>query len=132
MKSDVKLPPVLLDKCYDAFVSQGFDPSALQDDVISELSSIGLNPEEEYLTPKGYRLDALVEVNGNEVGVEVDVPSHFIGRKPAGSTILKQRQVSKLEGIPVVSVPYWEWNELGKDSDKKQQYLRSLLGNHDD
>ena len=68
-----------------------------------------------------------MEVNGKKIGVEVDGPTHFIGRNPSGSTILKHRQVTNLDGIPVVSVPYWEWDKLGKDSEKKQQYLHSLL-----
>ena len=88
---------------------------------------MGLELEEEVLTKSGYRIDALVEVNGKKIGVEVDGPTHFIGRNPSGSTILKHRQVSNLDGIPVVSVPYWEWNKLGKDGEKKQQYLQSLL-----
>ena len=29
-----------------------------------------------------------------------------------GRMILKHRQVEGLDGIEVVSVPYWEWNEL--------------------
>ena len=103
------------------------DPSKLQDDVISQLSSMGLELEEEVLTKSGYRLDALVEVNGKKIGVEVDGPTHFIGRNPSGSTILKHRQVTNLDGVQVVSVPYWEWNKLGKNSEMKQQYLRSLL-----
>ena len=71
-----------------------------------------------------------MKVNGNRVAVEVDGPSHFISRRtrePTGSTILKRRQVPKLDGIPVVSVPYWEWDELKEDSNKKQEYLHSLL-----
>ncbi|KAL7537978.1 hypothetical protein ACHAWF_005954 [Thalassiosira exigua] len=60
--------------------------------------------------------------------VEVDGPSHFVDRKPSRSTILKRRQVAKLNGIPVISMPYWEWNELKKDREKKQLYLHSLLG----
>jgi len=101
--------------------------SALQNDVFSQLSSLGFKPEEEVLTKRGYRLDAVVEVKGKKIGIEVDGPSHFIGRKPTGSTILKRRQVTNLEGIPVVSIPYWEWDKLRRDSDKKQPYLRSLL-----
>ena len=83
------------------------------------------------LTQSGYRLDAVVEINGKKVGVEVDGPFHFIGRNPNGSTILKHRQVTTLDDIPVVSVPYWEWDKLGKhgkNSDKKEKYLRDLLG----
>ncbi|KAL7523151.1 hypothetical protein ACHAXR_000043, partial [Thalassiosira sp. AJA248-18] len=83
---------------------------------------------EEVLTKGGYRLDALVSVNGSKVGIEVDGPTHFVGRKPTGSTILKHRQVTRLEGIPIVSVPYWEWDDLEKDNVKKQRYLRALLG----
>jgi len=128
LKSNVTLPPSLQKKCCDAFISRVPEPSKLQDDVISHLSSIGLELEEEVLTKSGYRIDALVKVIGKEVGVEVDGPSHFLGRNPTGSTILKRRQVTNLDSIPVISVPYWEWNELKKDCEKKQQYLRDLLG----
>ena len=130
LKSNVRLPPSLQEKCYEAFISRVPEPSKLQDDVISHLSSMGLELEEELLTKSGYRLDTLVEVNGKKVGVEVDGPFHFIGRNPNGSTILKRRQVTTLDGIPVVSVPYWEWDKLGKlgkNSDKKEKYLRDLL-----
>eukprot|EP00985_Skeletonema_marinoi_P009300 scaffold4323_cov133-Skeletonema_marinoi.AAC.2 len=77
----------------------------------------------------GYRIDAIVEVNGKVVAVEVDGPSHFIGegRSPTGSKILKRRQVSLVDGIELVSVPYWEWNKLGEDRKKKQDYLRKKL-----
>jgi hypothetical protein len=87
-----------------------------------------MSPEEEVLTPSGYRLDALVEVNGEKVGIEVDGPSHFINQEPTGSTLLKRRQVITLDDIRITSVPYWEWNKCGNDSAKKQKYLRSKLG----
>ena len=79
----------------------------------------------------GYRIDAIVEVNGKAVGVEVDGPWHFIGnsRSLLGRTIIKRRQVPAIDGIELVSVPYWEWNALlGKDEVKRQDYLRELLG----
>ncbi len=107
LNSSVSLPLSLQEKCYRAFLSTVPRPSALSNDVSSLLSSIGLQPKEEVLTKQGYRLDALVEVNGKKIGVEVDGPSHFLGMKPTGSTILKRRQVTHLEGIPLVSVPYW-------------------------
>ena len=128
IKSEIELPALLAKKSHKVFISTVPRPSALQDNVISELRSIGLEPEEEVLTESGYRLDAVVEVDGEKIGVEVDGPTHFLGRKPTGSTILKHRQVTNLEGVALVSVPYWEWNELGKDRSKKQQHLRSLLG----
>jgi hypothetical protein len=125
IKSGINLPPALRDKCRQAFESQSYQSSRLQDDVISVLSSIGMSPEEEVLTPSGYRLDALVEVNGMKVGIEVDGPSHFINREPTGSTLLKCRQVNNLDDIRIVSVPYWEWDKFGTDRVKKQEYLRS-------
>jgi len=128
LESNIGLPSSLEEKCYEAFISTVPRPSALQYGVISELSSIGLQPEEEKLTKRGYRLDALVEMNGKKIGIEVDGPSHFVGRNPTGNTSLKRRQITALEGVPIVSVPYWEWDKFGKDRDKKQGYLRSLLG----
>ena len=77
----------------------------------------------------GYRMDAIVKVNGKTIGVEVDGPSHFIGkgRSPLARTILKRRQVPSIDGIKLVSVPYWEWGKPGNDEVKKQEYLRKLL-----
>jgi len=128
LKSDIRLPPSLRKKCRETFLSQLASPSRLQEDVTSVLASIGLQPEEEFLTKSGYRIDALVEANGKKIGIEVDGPSHFVCRKPTGSTLLKNRQVNTLDEIQVISVPYWEWNKLGKDGVKKQQYLRVALG----
>jgi hypothetical protein len=68
-----------------------------------------------------------VEVNGKKVGIEVDGPSHFVNQKPTGSMLLKQRQVNNFDGIRIVSVPYWEWDEFGKDRVKKHEYLHSKL-----
>jgi hypothetical protein len=127
IKSGINLPQALLEKCRKAFLLRLPQPSRLQDDVISVLSSIGMRPEEEVLTLSGYRLDAIVEVNGMKVGIEVDGPSHFINGEATGSTLLKRRQVSTLDGIHIISVPYWEWNKLGMDSAKKQDYLRTKL-----
>jgi len=126
LKSDISLPSSLKKRCYEAFISRVPRPSKLQDDVVSIISSMGLQPQEEVLLKSGYRIDAVVEVNG-QVAVEVDGPSHFIGREMTGSTILKRRQVAALDGMKVVSVPYWEWDKLNEDGEKKQQYLQSLL-----
>jgi len=97
---------------------------------VARLSSIGLEPRGEVLLDSGYRIDAVVEVNGKTIGTEVDGPSHFIGKggSSTGSTILKRRQVSSIDGIELVSVPYWEWDRFGSDVVKKQEYLRKLLG----
>ena len=125
--SNTGLPLVFEKRCKEAFTSAEPKVSALQKDVVACLCSIGLKPKQEELTERGYRLDALVKVNGKEVGVEVDGPSHFIDRIPTGNTMLKQRQITTVEGIALVSVPYFVWNDLGQDFNKKQNYLRSLL-----
>jgi hypothetical protein len=129
-KSRTGSPEALQDTCYRAFTSQSLRPSKLQDDVVDQLSFIGLDPKEEVLMDSGYRIDAIVEVNGKTIGVEVDGPSHFVGKSksPTGSTILKRRQVPAIDKIELVSVPGWEWYTLGKDQTKKQEYLRRLLG----
>jgi hypothetical protein len=129
LTSNIALPSSLEQKCYNAFVLTRSRPSALQNDVVFELSAIGLDPEEEVLTEIGYRLDAQVKVRGTKYGIEVDGPFHFFGsRNPTGSTMLKRRQVTALLGMPLICIPYWEWNENGNNSLKKRQYLRSLLG----
>jgi hypothetical protein len=128
-KSNYGLPTSLQSTCREAFLRDATTSSALQRDVVSELKYIGLDPIEEYLTPSGYRVDALVEINDTKIGVEVDGPFHFIGRTVNGSTKLKQRQVRALDNIRIISVPYWEWNELGNDRSKKQLYLQSLCTN---
>ncbi|KAL7538009.1 hypothetical protein ACHAXR_008216, partial [Thalassiosira sp. AJA248-18] len=127
-KGNTGLPPGFGERCYEAFTSTKPAVSALQRDVVSVLRSIGLSPKEEQLTQRGFSLDSIVEVNGQKVGVEVDGPRHFIGKKPTGSTLLKRRQIANVERMKLVSVPYWEWNELGQDHSEKQNYLCSLLG----
>eukprot|EP00985_Skeletonema_marinoi_P013377 scaffold6613_cov158-Skeletonema_marinoi.AAC.4 len=128
--SNPGLPVDLKERCYNAFISEEPTVSKFQDDVVAQLSNIGLDPKEEVLMGSGYRIDALVEVNGKTIGIEVDGPYHFIGRSksPLGSTILKRRQVPSIDNIELVSVPYWEWDEVGNDELKKQEYLCHLLG----
>ena len=128
-KCNPGLPEEFSDRCHEAFISEDPTISKLQQDVVAQLSSFNLEPKEEVLMDSGYRIDAIVGVNGKTVGVEVDGPFHFIGksRSPIGSTILKRRQVPSIDGIELVSVPYWEWNKLGKNKTKKQDYLRRLL-----
>ena len=124
-KSTMILPQSLQEKCYDAFVSQAPERFPLQDEVISELLSMGLKPEAT-LTESGYPLYALVVVDGKTIVVEGDELS--AGLKPSGATALKRRQITNLEDIQIVSVPQWKWDKLGNNTDKRQQYLQSLLG----
>ena len=127
LRSDIRLPSSLERECYQAFVSTAPTMSALQGDVISELVASGLRPHCEVLTKRGYRIDAIVEVNGKMIGIEVDGPSHFAGRNMTGNAVLKRRHISGLDGISLVSVPYWEWNAVENNRSKRRQYLSTLL-----
>ena len=86
------------------------------------LAALELQPREEVRTAQGYSLDAVVVVAGCEVAVEVDGPSHFVGRVPTGATALKQRQL-RAAGWALLAVPYWEWNEMGGGAARRREYL---------
>mmetsp|Transcript_7126 Transcript_7126/g.17686 ORF Transcript_7126/g.17686 Transcript_7126/m.17686 type:complete len:584 (+) Transcript_7126:2283-4034(+) len=127
-RSDSTLPSAVQNICYRAFLLRKPRISNFQNEVTSALRSMGLNVQEEVLLQSGYRIDAVVELhNGRNIGVEVDGPSHFMDREPSGRTILKWRQVSNLDQLKVVSVPYWKWAAIC-DPVTKRAYLSSLLG----
>lgn len=75
--------------------------------------------------PCGYTLDWLVQWRGVSLGVEVDGPRHFLGRRPSGATALKRRQVRAF-GTPLVSIPYWEWDGM-RDGGARVAFLRRAL-----
>ncbi|GFR41428.1 hypothetical protein Agub_g2115 [Astrephomene gubernaculifera] len=79
-------------------------------------------------------VDIVLELaGGRRVAVEVDGPWHFLANHPHtrtkdGSTQLRDRHLERVFGAGnVVSVPYWEWNEL-KGAEAREQYLCNLLG----
>ena len=119
------LPPELAQRCRAAFCQEEGVPSRLQRDVAASLRALGLAPREEVRTPQGYSLDAVVSHGGREVAVEVDGPSHFLGRTPTGTTALKRRQL-RAAGWALLPVPYWEWDALGSKA-AKQEYLTVAL-----
>ena len=93
------------------------------------LVALGLACEEEARHESGYSLDCRVSWHGTQVAVEVDGPSHFVGRDPTGATLLKRRQLQRL-GMPLLSVPYWEWDAFDGSSQPVQEraaYLRERL-----
>ncbi|PNH02652.1 hypothetical protein TSOC_011356 [Tetrabaena socialis] len=80
------------------------------------------------------RVDVVVELaDGRRVAVEVDGPWHFLANDPHtcdrdGSTQLRDRQLERLFGTDnVVSVPYWEWRDLGRDKGAQERYLLRLM-----
>eukprot|EP00962_Isochrysis_galbana_P044958 scaffold17563_cov117-Isochrysis_galbana.AAC.1 len=117
----------LLQRCRVAFSAWKARPSRLQRQVGSTLSSLGLSPQEEVQTEEGYSLDYVVEWCGQQVAIEVDGPSHFVGRKPNGATLLKRRQLRHV-GWRLVSIPYWEWDELRKDLTAEDNDAREKEG----
>ena len=125
-RSDCLPSDALLERCRAAFCSNVGRPSRMQRDVGVALVSLGLHPEEEVVLHEGYSLDFVLEWCGDRVGVEVDGPSHFKGREPNSATLLKRRQLRHL-GWRLVSVPYWEWDEVVASSQRANEYLASLL-----
>ena len=101
------------------------------------LRGMGLSVEDEFRCPKvGYSIDMRVHdmrVNakssaGAAAGwaVEFDGPSHFLTcRLPVGGTLMKRRHLELL-GYTVVSLPFWEWDQL-TGSDERKEYLMGKL-----
>ena len=119
------MPPELAKACQDAFSQKGI-PSGRQLAVIDTLRRMNLKPKTEYVCPRsGYSLDATVSFGGRNVAVEVDGPSHFWGRTPTGTTLLKRRQL-RAAGWSLLSVPLWEWDNFGSFR-TRQNYLEAGL-----
>ena len=63
-------------------------------------------------------------LTGRMWAVEFDGPSHFMpSGSPTGATVIKRRQLELL-GYALVSMPYWEWDRLGKKGSAREEYLR--------
>ena len=121
-----RLPLPLAERCHAAFVAVKGRPSRLQRQVVAALKALGHEPREEVRTPQGYSLDAVVRIASREVAIEVDGPSHFVGRThaPTGATALKRRQL-RAAGWSLVPVPYWQWGALDATG-QRELLLREL------
>jgi len=129
--SDALPGAAVLARCDSAFRAAEAQPSRLQRDVAKALASLGAAVQEEKVLNEGYSLDLVVDWRGERLAVEVDGPSHFVGRVPTGATLFKRRQLRHF-GWRLVSVPYWEWIELNhsdksKERDQRAACLSSLL-----
>jgi len=121
----------LLARCGASFRASEAQPSRLQRLVAEMLVAQGASVQEEVVLEEGYSLDLVVHWRGERLAVEVDGPSHFVGREPNGATLLKRRQLKHF-GWRLVSVPYLEWNdqdhrEKSKEREQRAAYLASLL-----
>ena len=120
------LPDSLRQACRNSFVETEGRPSHLQRDVVREIRSRGANVREEHRCKvSGYSIDALVTLNdGERVAVEVDGPSHFLGRsqQPTGATLLKHRQL-RYFGWRLERITYVEWHEDKNAALRKLHWL---------
>ena len=78
----------------------------------------------------GYSINILIKPDSRDslgTAVEVDGPHHFLSgeREANGSTLLKRRLLGRIE-YRVVSVPYWQWDQL-KGKKEKMAYMQALL-----
>jgi len=66
--------------------------------------------------------------SGKRLAIEADGPTHFLrpGRHVNGETVSRNRALAA-RGYVVVSVPYWEWDEL-KKSDQAAYLARKVEG----
>ena len=123
--------------CQDAFTLASLHPSVSQQQVSDTMRGMDLAVEDEFRCPKsGYSIDmrvydlrvTLERSTGSATGwaVEFDGPSHYLRcRLPVGGTLMKRRHLELL-GYTVVSVPFWEWDQL-TGSDERKEYLRGKL-----
>ncbi len=128
--------------CKAAFLAAPAHPSASQQQVSHTLRDMGLLVEDEFqCTKSGYSIDMRVQdkcPQGTrtiaDVGVgwaiEFDGPSHFLAcRAPTGATLIKRRHLELL-GYILVSVPYWEWDELSGMGERRKYLEGQLLRNN--
>ena len=98
--------------------------------VARELRAVGgvRSVEEEVVVAQGYTVDLLVQhADFGPLAVEVDGPHHFLSegsRRPTGATQLKRRQL-RSSGLRLVSLPYWELNELQAQPRRGRDDLRA-------
>jgi hypothetical protein len=123
--------------CQAAFVRVPVLPSASQQQVSDTLRDMGLSVEDEFRCQKsGYSIDMRVHETcitaksstGTAAGwaVQFDGPSYFLTcRLPDGRTLMKRRHLELL-AYTVVSLPFWEWNQL-TGSDERKEHLRGKL-----
>eukprot|EP00548_Thalassiothrix_antarctica_P010081 CAMPEP_0194161184 /NCGR_PEP_ID=MMETSP0152-20130528/78797_1 /TAXON_ID=1049557 /ORGANISM="Thalassiothrix antarctica, Strain L6-D1" /LENGTH=709 /DNA_ID=CAMNT_0038870941 /DNA_START=769 /DNA_END=2901 /DNA_ORIENTATION=- len=112
------LPVQLRQECFKSFSSSENILSELQLDVLKTLKSmpsymgISIIEEEKRCKRTGYSMDALISMQQQQLAIEIDGPSHFVGYTPNGATLLKQRQLCSLGTTLFLSIPYWEWDML--------------------
>eukprot|EP00965_Chrysotila_dentata_P209945 6185591-Pleurochrysis_carterae.AAC.2 len=73
----------------------------------------------------GYSIDIVAKWQGVQIDIEVDSPSHFLRRNPNRPLLLQRRQLQNLEGWKLCSMPYWEWDDVSSDAERRQLRRRT-------
>ena len=114
--------------CRNSFFAEPVPaPSAFEASIQAALAHMGLATQQKVRTAEGYIIDLVAESSGGrrQVAIEGDGPARFVGASRGadarGSTLLKRRQLRAF-GYRLMSVPYWEWEEL-YDLERQSQYL---------
>jgi hypothetical protein len=127
------LSPQQLEQCCRTWQGRVADsaiqtPSSLQQQVfaiIQQLPGWRVRPQQEVVTADGnFSINIAAETAaGVRLAVEVDGPVQFVrpGHSLDGHTQYRNRALAA-RGYTVVSIPWWEWNEL-KGRKARQYYL---------
>jgi hypothetical protein len=100
--------------------------SNVQLDFRDTLNRLGIPHELEHTTADGlFSID--IAIADRRIAIEVDGPSHFTTNtlEPMGHTLLRDRLLSAM-GWHVVSIPFFDWNDLRNDHDKDAYVDRRL------
>ncbi len=121
--------PEFAARCCDVFFAEAVAaPSTFELDVQAALARMGLRTRQRVRTPEGYVIDLHVESSDGgrrRIAIEVDGPWRFISfssREATGPTLLKRRQLRHF-GSRLMSLPYWEWEDLSGRPEDEQRYL---------
>ena len=127
LSSGIELSDAFVRRCHDEFVSSKANVSVYHKNVMSALRSAGFVPSEKILTRNGFLLDACVEVDGKTVSIRVDGKHHFVSQELLTGKAMLRRRLIENEGIHLISIPHWEWEQLGNDQPKQEEFLRNEM-----
>eukprot|EP00965_Chrysotila_dentata_P052690 1748253-Pleurochrysis_carterae.AAC.2 len=107
------------DCCWAAYISKQPQPSRMQCQVEDTVLALGLPFRAQVTTGIGWSIHIVTKWEGAEIGNELNGPTHFLGQDPNGPTMLKRRQLRRLEKRELCSVPYREWNNVSSDAKRR-------------
>eukprot|EP00192_Tetraselmis_astigmatica_P007738 CAMPEP_0117658526 /NCGR_PEP_ID=MMETSP0804-20121206/5908_1 /TAXON_ID=1074897 /ORGANISM="Tetraselmis astigmatica, Strain CCMP880" /LENGTH=696 /DNA_ID=CAMNT_0005465047 /DNA_START=44 /DNA_END=2134 /DNA_ORIENTATION=- len=127
------LPGPLFNKALRAWkqsMSNSSSSSEGQEEICQLLRGFRLPAQLEYKTANGlFTIDIAIPAargGGPGVAVEVDGPRHYTTSRPhreIGLTVLRRRLL-EAQGWTVVNLPLHEWNPMGGDRDRQEEWLR--------